>query len=204
MLLLIDNFDSFTHNLARYFCELGQTVEVVRNNQIELADIIRLQPEYIVLSPGPCTPDQAGICLDVVREFAGQIPILGVCLGHQTIAQALGGNVVNARQIMHGKTSLIEHSEKGLFKDVPNPFTATRYHSLVAEPASLPSTLIVTAWVASDQPKMDEIMAFEHISYPLYGVQFHPESLLTECGHQILRNFLFHPNNQSVMTQMAR
>ncbi|WP_100642818.1 anthranilate synthase component II [Alteromonas facilis] len=200
MLLLIDNFDSFTYNLARYFTELGQTVEVVRNNQISLADIDAIKPRYLVLSPGPCTPNEAGITLQVVEHFAGKIPMLGVCLGHQAIAQSFGAEVVNAERIMHGKTSSVEHSGSALFRDVSSPFEATRYHSLVVKPDTLPNDFTVTAWVKASQPRLREIMAFEHKSMPLYGVQFHPESLLTTQGHKILQNFLFHKQNQTVMT----
>ncbi|MBT0586105.1 anthranilate synthase component II [Alteromonas oceanisediminis] len=196
MLLLIDNYDSFTHNLARYFVELGESVKIVRNDQLTCNDVARLQPDYIVLSPGPCTPDQAGVSLSVVEKFAGQIPLLGVCLGHQAIAQVYGGKIVRAKSILHGKVSSVRHADTPLFTAVNNPFVATRYHSLVAEPATFPSSLQKTAWVeASDCTEADEIMAFEHSDLPVYGVQFHPESLLTEQGHQILSNFLHHPQN---------
>lgn len=189
MLLLIDNYDSFTHNLARYFTELGQDVVVKRNDTITIDEIAQLEPDYIVLSPGPCTPNEAGISLSVVQHFAGKIPMLGVCLGHQTIAQHFGGSIVRAAQIIHGKTSSVHHDGGVLFKDVSNPFTATRYHSLVVSPDSIPSELTVTAWV-SDQLGNREIMAFENRKNRLFGVQFHPESLLTDFGHKILDNFL--------------
>jgi len=198
LLLLIDNYDSFTHNLARYFVELGQTVEVVRNDKISVDEVARIAPAYLVISPGPCTPDQAGVSLAIVQRFAKQLPILGVCLGHQTIAQAYGADIVTAKNIKHGMTSSIRHLQTPLFKNVRDTFTATRYHSLVVEPNSLSSEFLITAWVddvdASGQ-SVKEIMAFEHSQLPLYGVQFHPESLMTEYGHQILENFLTHPNN---------
>lgn len=188
MLLLIDNYDSFTHNLSRYFTELGQDVKVVRNDQITCADIADLAPEYLVISPGPCTPNEAGVSLEAIRTFAGQLPILGVCLGHQAMGQVFGAKVVRARQIMHGKTSDMAHSNSVLFSKVENPFTATRYHSLVLDPESLPQEFAVTAWVEEQGEKT--VMAIEHREWPLYGVQFHPESMLTRSGHQILQNFL--------------
>ena len=190
MLLLIDNYDSFSHNLARYFVELGQTVNVVRNDQISIQEIERLQPEYLVLSPGPCTPNEAGISLDAVKAFAGRIPMLGVCLGHQTIAQAFGAKIVGANSVMHGKTSQLEHNRSKLFNQVNQSFRVTRYHSLVVEPGSLSQDFDVTAWVDSSERNKREIMAIEHKSLTLMGVQFHPESLMTEFGHQILANFL--------------
>ncbi|MDM7861251.1 aminodeoxychorismate/anthranilate synthase component II [Alteromonas sp. ASW11-36] len=193
MLLLIDNYDSFTHNLARYFVELGQHVEVVRHDQIDIAGITALAPEFIVLSPGPCTPNEAGISLDVVATFKGKIPILGVCLGHQTIAQHFGASIVKAQTVMHGKTSLVHHADSCLFSNVTSPFQATRYHSLVIDPESLATEFEVTAWVGEAKDKSGyEIMAIEHKTLPLFGVQFHPESLMTEFGHQILSNFLTH------------
>ena len=198
LLLLIDNYDSFTHNLARYLVELGQTVEVIRNDEISVDDVADLSPDYLVLSPGPCTPDQAGISLDVVERFTAKIPILGVCLGHQTIAQAHGAKIVTANTIKHGMTSSVEHKYSQLFKQVPTTFSATRYHSLVVEPQSLSSEFLMTAWVDDFDPNQQaikEIMAIEHRWLPLYGVQFHPESLMTEYGHRILENFLTHPNN---------
>lgn len=190
MLLLIDNYDSFSHNLARYFVELGQTVNVVRNDQISIQEIERLQPEYLVLSPGPCTPNEAGISLDAVKAFAGRIPMLGVCLGHQTIAQAFGAKIVGADSVMHGKTSQLQHNRSKLFNQVNQSFRVTRYHSLVVEPGSLSQNFDVTAWVDNSEQSKREIMAIEHKSFTLMGVQFHPESLMTEFGHQILANFL--------------
>lgn len=204
MLLLIDNYDSFTHNLARYFIELGQEVIVRRNDEISCDQITTLNPEYLVLSPGPCTPDTAGITLEAIKTFAGKLPILGVCLGHQAIGQAFGANVIRAQQIKHGKTSHIYHKGFALFNQVNNPFTATRYHSLVLDRDSIPEDFIVTAWSligTSDETPLDaeieqqEVMAIEHKTLPIFGVQFHPESLLTEFGHRILFNFL---NNKKV------
>ncbi len=189
MLLLIDNFDSFTHNLARYFIELGANVEVVRNNALTLDDISRLAPSQLVISPGPCTPNEAGICLSAIEHFAGKIPILGVCLGHQAIGQVFGAKVVGAQEIKHGKVSALSHRNSGLFKDLPNPFNVTRYHSLVLDPTSLPSSINVDAWCETAQGTK-EIMAISHASYPVWGVQYHPESLLTEHGHSVLEAFL--------------
>ena len=189
MLLLIDNFDSFTHNLARYFTELGANVEVVRNNALTLDDISRLAPSQLVISPGPCTPNEAGISLSAIEHFAGKIPILGVCLGHQAIGQVFGAKVVGAQEIKHGKVSALSHRNSGLFKDLPNPFNVTRYHSLVLDPTSLPSTINVDAWCETAQGTK-EIMAISHASYPVWGVQYHPESLLTEHGHSVLEAFL--------------
>ena len=189
MLLLIDNFDSFTHNLARYFTELGANVEVVRNNALTLDDISRLAPSQLVISPGPCTPNEAGISLSAIEYFAGKIPILGVCLGHQAIGQVFGAKVVGAQEIKHGKVSALSHRNSGLFKDLPNPFNVTRYHSLVLDPTSLPSTINVDAWCDTAQGTK-EIMAISHASYPVWGVQYHPESLLTEHGHSVLEAFL--------------
>lgn len=189
MLLLIDNFDSFTHNLARYFTELGANVEVVRNNALTLDDISRLAPSQLVISPGPCTPNEAGISLSAIEYFAGKIPILGVCLGHQAIGQVFGAKVVGAQEIKHGKVSALSHRNSGLFKDLPNTFNVTRYHSLVLDPTSLPSTINVDAWCDTAQGTK-EIMAISHASYPVWGVQYHPESLLTEHGHSVLEAFL--------------
>ncbi len=189
MLLLIDNFDSFTHNLARYFTELGANVEVVRNNALTLDDISRLAPSQLVISPGPCTPNEAGISLSAIEHFAGRIPILGVCLGHQAIGQVFGAKVVGAQEIKHGKVSALSHRNSGLFKDLPNPFNVTRYHSLVLDPTSLPSSINVDAWCETAQGTK-EIMAISHASYPVWGVQYHPESLLTEHGHSVLEAFL--------------
>lgn len=185
MLLMIDNYDSFTFNLVQYLGQLGQQVEVYRNDAIDLAQIEKLAPRYIVISPGPGTPDEAGICLSLVAHFAGKIPILGVCLGHQTIGQVFGGTVSHAKSLMHGKTSLIRHTNQGVFSGLPNPFTATRYHSLVVAPDSIPDSLQVTAHTDDG-----EIMGFRHTSYAVEGVQFHPESILTEHGHDLLQNFL--------------
>ena len=185
MLLMIDNYDSFTYNLVQYFGELGAKVEVHRNDELTVADIARLGPEQIVISPGPCTPNEAGVSVDTIKRFAGEIPILGVCLGHQSIGQAFGGNIVRAKSLMHGKTSPIHHHNTGVFKGLPTPFTATRYHSLVIERESLPDVLEVTAWTDDG-----EIMGVRHKSLPVEGVQFHPESILTQHGHDLLRNFL--------------
>jgi anthranilate synthase/aminodeoxychorismate synthase-like glutamine amidotransferase len=185
MLLVIDNYDSFTYNLVQYLSEIGQEVRVVRNDEIAAADIAGLAPSHIVISPGPCTPNEAGISLEVIRTYAGKIPILGVCLGHQSIGQAFGGKVVRAPRVMHGKTSEIFHDGKGVFTGLPNPFEATRYHSLVIERTSVPEALEVTARTA-DQ----EIMAVRHRTLAVEGVQFHPESFLTTCGKDLLRNFV--------------
>jgi len=189
MLLLIDNYDSFTWNLYQYFCELGSEVCVRRNDEISLSEIAALQPTHLVISPGPCTPDESGISIAAIRQFAGLLPILGVCLGHQAIAQAFGGRVVRARQVMHGKTSAIEHHDGGVFRGLNHPLTVTRYHSLIVEKESLPDCFEVTAWSLRDGVP-DEIMGFRHTSLPLEGVQFHPESILSEQGHQLLANFL--------------
>lgn len=190
MVLMIDNYDSFTYNLVQYLGELGAEVEVVRNDQTDIASIERLSPSHIVISPGPGTPDEAGISVEVVRAFAGRIPILGVCLGHQSIGQAYGGRIVHAGRIMHGKTSMIHHRDVGVFRGLPNPFEATRYHSLVIEKASLPDCLEVTAWTEDEGGGIDEIMGIRHREHAVEGVQFHPESILTQCGHDLLRNFL--------------
>ena len=185
MLLMIDNYDSFTYNLVQYLGELGEEVKVLRNDEITLEGIEKLAPARIVISPGPCTPDEAGISVPLVRHFAGKIPILGVCLGHQSIGQALGGRIVHARQLMHGKTSAIHHDGRGVFRGLPDGFTATRYHSLAIERASLPGCLEISAWSGDG-----EIMRVRHKELAVEGVQFHPESILTEHGHQLLRNFL--------------
>jgi len=193
MLLMIDNYDSFTYNLVQYFGELGANVQVFRNDQISLADIEKLAPERIVISPGPCTPNEAGVSVDTIKTFAGRVPILGVCLGHQSIGQAFGGAIVHAGKIMHGKTSMIHHKDTGVFKGLSNPLEATRYHSLVIEKSSLPDCLEVTAWTESADGKMDEIMGVRHKVLAVEGVQFHPESILTEQGHDMLKNFLNTP-----------
>jgi anthranilate synthase component 2 len=185
MLLMIDNYDSFTYNLVQYLGELGEEVVVRRNDEISLDEVAAMKPARIVLSPGPCTPNEAGISVPLIERFAGKIPLLGVCLGHQSIGQAFGGRIVHARELMHGKTSAIEHTGCGVFHSLPNPLQATRYHSLVIERDSLPECLEVTAW--SDD---GEIMGVRHKSLPVEGVQFHPESILTEHGHDLLRNFL--------------
>ncbi len=187
---MIDNYDSFTYNVVQYLCELKAEVKVVRNDEVSIADIEALAPEKIVISPGPCTPNEAGISVATVSTFAGRIPLLGICLGHQSIGQAYGANIVRARQVMHGKTSMIHHNGVGVFRGLTKPFEATRYHSLVIEKASLPDCLEVTAWTETDSGEMDEIMGIRHREYVLEGVQFHPESILTQHGHDLLRNFL--------------
>ena len=188
MILMIDNYDSFTYNLVQYLGELGAEVQTVRNDAVSVADIIALKPEGIVISPGPCTPNEAGICLDVVRGLSGTLPILGVCLGHQCIGQAFGATVVRAERIMHGKTSMIYHRSQGVFAGLPQPFEATRYHSLVLDPESIPECLSVMAW--TEYQGGHEIMGIRHQKLNVQGVQFHPESILTTCGHDLLRNFL--------------
>jgi anthranilate synthase component 2 len=190
MLLMIDNYDSFTYNLVQYLGELGADVVVYRNDQISVPEIEQLAPEKIVISPGPCTPNEAGVSIDTIKAFAGRVPILGVCLGHQSIGQAFGGRIGHARAIMHGKTSMIYHKDVGVFQGLPRPFEATRYHSLVIEQDSLPDCLEVTAWTQDDTGGIDEIMGVRHRELPVEGVQFHPESILTSCGHALLRNFL--------------
>lgn len=189
MLLMIDNYDSFTFNIVQYFGELGANVKVVRNDEIDVDGIAALNPAQLVISPGPCTPKQAGVSVDAIEAFAGKLPILGVCLGHQSIGQAFGGRIVHAREVMHGKTSPIRHTSVGVFSDLPDPFEATRYHSLVIERETLPDCLEVTAWTEHDG-EMDEIMGVRHREMDIQGVQFHPESILTEHGHQMLKNFL--------------
>ncbi|NEZ03069.1 aminodeoxychorismate/anthranilate synthase component II [Wenzhouxiangella sp. XN201] len=186
---MIDNYDSFTYNLVQYLGELGADVHTVRNDAIDIAGIRELAPDRIVLSPGPCTPNEAGVCLDVVKELAGVFPILGVCLGHQAIGQAFGGEVVRAREVMHGKVSDMHHTDKGVFAGLSNPFEATRYHSLIVARESLPDCLEETAWTEKNGER-DEIMGFRHKELPVEGVQFHPESILTRHGHDLLRNFL--------------
>ncbi|MEE7625366.1 aminodeoxychorismate/anthranilate synthase component II [Methylobacter sp. Wu8] len=188
--VMVDNYDSFTYNLVQYFGELGADVTVVRNDQVTVADIEKLAPDKLVISPGPCTPKEAGISVEAILKFAGKTPILGVCLGHQSIGYAFGGNIVHAKSIMHGKTSLIFHKDQGVFKGLNNPFTATRYHSLVIEQSTLPDCLEITAWTQDSAGKLDEIMGVKHKELDIEGVQFHPESILTEHGHDMLRNFL--------------
>jgi anthranilate synthase component 2 len=190
VILMIDNYDSFTYNLVQYLGELGAEVRVERNDALTLADVEALAPERIVISPGPCTPNEAGISVALIQAFAGRIPLLGVCLGHQSIGQACGGEVVRARAVMHGKTSLIHHAGTGVFHDLPNPFEATRYHSLVVARDSLPDCLEITAWTQTEDGEMDEIMGLRHRELDVQGVQFHPESILTRHGHDLLRNFL--------------
>ena len=190
MLLMIDNYDSFTYNLVQYLGELGADVRVYRNDQISVAEIEKLAPERIVISPGPCTPNEAGVSVQTIKTFAGRVPILGVCLGHQSIGQAFGGRIVHAKNIMHGKTSLIYHRDEGVFKGLSDPLEATRYHSLVVEQGSLPACLEITAWTRGPDGTVEEIMGLRHKEYAVEGVQFHPESILTEQGHDLLRNFL--------------
>ncbi|MCF6338152.1 MAG: aminodeoxychorismate/anthranilate synthase component II [Gammaproteobacteria bacterium] len=190
MLLMIDNYDSFTYNLVQYFGELGADVQVHRNDQITLDEAVALNPERIVISPGPCTPNEAGISLEMIKHFAGKVPLLGVCLGHQSIGQAFGGKVVHAGEIMHGKTSMMHHKNKGVFAGLDNPFEATRYHSLVIEKDSLPDCLEMTAWTENGKGGLDEIMGVRHKELEVEGVQFHPESILTRHGHDMLKNFL--------------
>jgi anthranilate synthase component 2 len=193
MILMIDNYDSFTFNLVQYLGELGEDVRVARNDALSVDDIRKLAPERIVISPGPGTPDEAGVTLDVIAKLGGTIPILGVCLGHQSIGQAFGGRVIRAPQIMHGKTSPIHHNGKGVFAGLRNPFAATRYHSLVVEKSTLPACLEVTAWTQNADGSIDEIMGLRHKTLAIEGVQFHPESILTEHGRDLLRNFLRAP-----------
>jgi len=189
-LVMIDNYDSFTYNLVQYFAELGADVHVVRNDQATIDEVIAMQADKLVISPGPCTPAQAGISIELIKQVAGSIPILGVCLGHQSIGEVFGGNVVHAKKIMHGKTSDMYHNNSGVFNGLSNPFKATRYHSLVIEKESLPDCLEITAWTETADGEVDEIMGFKHRQLDVEGVQFHPESILTECGHDLLRNFL--------------
>lgn len=191
MILVIDNYDSFTYNLVQYLGELGEEVLVRRNDEIGLEEIAALKPDHILISPGPCTPNEAGVSLALIERFKGEIPILGVCLGHQSIGQAFGGDVIRAERLMHGKTSEIHHDGKGVFRDLPNPFTATRYHSLIVKRETLPDSLEVTAWTDEG-----EIMGLRHKEYAIEGVQFHPESIITQNGHRMLANFLGHPAPQ--------
>ncbi|MDP6104034.1 MAG: aminodeoxychorismate/anthranilate synthase component II [Gammaproteobacteria bacterium] len=190
MLLMIDNYDSFTYNLVQYFGELGQNVAVHRNDEITIKEIDKLSPDYLVISPGPCTPNEAGISIEAIKHFAGKIPMLGVCLGFQAMAQAFGGNIVGAKKIMHGKVSAVYHNGNGVFSKLTNPLNATRYHSLVAEQTSLPDCFEVTSWTQDSNEDIDEIMGIKHKKFNIEGVQFHPESILTEYGHQMLENFL--------------
>ncbi len=190
MLLMIDNYDSFTYNLVQYFGELGAEIQVYRNDQITLDEIEQKAPDHLVISPGPCTPNEAGISLAAIERFAGRWPILGVCLGHQSIGQAFGGKVVHAGQVMHGKTSRVYHNDGGVFKGLSNPFEATRYHSLVVDKTALPDCLEVTAWTQTPDGEVEEIMGLRHKTLAVEGVQFHPESILTQHGHDMLKNFL--------------
>ena len=190
MILMVDNYDSFTYNVVQYLAELKADVQVHRNDQITIAEIEALAPEKIVISPGPCTPNEAGISVEAIKHFAGKIPILGICLGHQSIGQAFGGEIVRAKQVMHGKTSMIQHKNTGVFSGVTNPFEATRYHSLVINQNTLPACLEVTAWTQNDDGTLDEIMGVRHKELAVEGVQFHPESILTQHGHDLLNNFL--------------
>lgn len=200
MLLMIDNYDSFTWNVVQYLGELQMNVEVVRNDRISLDEIAARSPDYLVISPGPCTPNEAGISLAIIERFSGQIPLLGICLGHQSIGQAFGGRIVRADRVMHGKTSAIYHCGKGVFADLPGPFRATRYHSLVIARDSLPDCLEITAWTQHEDGSMDEIMGVKHRELAVEGVQFHPESILTERGHQLLDNFLKQNKPQALTT----
>ncbi len=190
MILMIDNYDSFTYNLVQYLGEIGEEVKVVRNDQIKVSEIKVLQPDHIVISPGPCTPNEAGVSVDIIKELGGIVPILGVCLGHQSIGQAFGGKIVKANQVMHGKTSKIYHHNTHVFEKCDVPFIATRYHSLVIEKDSLPECLEVTAWTTNDVGELDEIMGVRHKEFAIEGVQFHPESILTDFGHHLLTNFI--------------
>lgn len=190
MLLMIDNYDSFTYNVVQYLGELGADVQVLRNDEIQCDDVAALAPKHIVISPGPCTPNEAGISLEVIEKFSGVIPLLGICLGHQSIGQAFGGKVVRAREVMHGKTSLVYHNGTGVFSGIESPFSATRYHSLVVEKESLPECFEITAWTQHDDGSFDEIMGLRHKELAVEGVQFHPESILTNYGHELLDNFL--------------
>jgi anthranilate synthase component 2 len=190
MILMVDNYDSFTYNVVQYLAELNADVQVHRNDQITIAEIEQLAPEKIVISPGPCTPNEAGISVEVIRHFSGRIPILGICLGHQSIGQAFGGEIVRAKQVMHGKTSMIYHNNSGVFSGLTNPYEATRYHSLVINQDTVPDCLEITAWTQNDDGSIDEIMGVRHRQLAVEGVQFHPESILTQHGHDLLNNFL--------------
>lgn len=190
MLVMIDNYDSFTYNVVQYFSELGADVRVFRNDEITIEEIEALNPDHLVVSPGPCTPNEAGISMAAIRHFAGKLPILGICLGHQSIGQAFGGDIIRAGQVMHGKISKIHHANVGVFKGLNNPYNATRYHSLVIDKKTIPDCLEITAWTENPDGSMEEIMGVRHRELPIEGVQFHPESVLTEHGHDLLRNFL--------------
>lgn len=190
MLVMIDNYDSFTYNIVQYFAELGADVRVFRNDEITVQEIEALNPDHLVISPGPCTPNEAGISMAAIRYFAGKLPILGICLGHQSIGQVFGGNIIRAGQVMHGKISAIHHANTGVFTGLKNPYNATRYHSLVIDKQHLPECLEITAWTENPDGSMEEIMGVRHRELPIEGVQFHPESILTEHGHDLLRNFL--------------
>ncbi|CAM3540656.1 anthranilate synthase component II [Parendozoicomonas haliclonae] len=190
MLLMIDNYDSFTYNVVQYFAELGADVQVYRNDEITVEQIEALKPDHIVISPGPCTPNEAGVSMEAIRHFAGKVPLLGICLGHQSMGQVFGGDVIRARQVMHGKLSPVYHEGKGVFAGLENPFTCTRYHSLVVDEATLPECLEITAWTQNEDGSMDEIMGLRHKELAIEGVQFHPESIMTDHGHDLLANFL--------------
>jgi len=190
MLLMIDNYDSFTYNVVQYFAELGADVQVYRNDEITIEEIEKLNPDHLVISPGPCTPKEAGISVEAIRHFAGKLPILGICLGHQSIGQVFGGDIVRAGQVMHGKTSPVIHADLGVFEGLENPLTATRYHSLVIDKKTLPDCLEITAWTENQDGSMEEIMGVRHKELDIEGVQFHPESILTRQGHELLNNFL--------------
>ncbi|QFS88609.1 MULTISPECIES: aminodeoxychorismate/anthranilate synthase component II [unclassified Marinobacter] len=190
MLLMIDNYDSFTYNVVQYLAELGADVQVYRNDEITIAQIEALNPERLVISPGPCTPNEAGISMDAIRHFAGKLPILGICLGHQSIGQVYGGDIIRAGRVMHGKVSAVYHNDIGVFRGLNNPLQATRYHSLVIDKDTLPDCLEVTAWTRNEDGSIEEIMGVRHKTLPIEGVQFHPESIMTEQGHELLRNFL--------------
>lgn len=190
MLVMIDNYDSFTYNVVQYFAELGADVRVFRNDEITVQEIEAMNPDHLVISPGPCTPNEAGISMEAIRYFAGKLPILGICLGHQSIGQVFGGHIIRAGQVMHGKISAIHHADVGVFKGLSNPYNATRYHSLVIDKKTLPECLEITAWTENPDGSMEEIMGVRHRELPIEGVQFHPESILTEHGHDLLNNFL--------------
>ena len=190
MLLMIDNYDSFTYNIAQYFGELNQDVKVIRNDHVSIEDIEKWQPKYLVIGPGPCTPTEAGLSLEIIAHFAGKIPLLGVCLGHQAIGQVYGGDIIRAKTVMHGRLSDMYHKDVGIFSHLPSPFAATRYHSLVIDQATLPDCLEVTCWTNEEDGTMEEIMGIRHKTLPIEGVQFHPESILSQHGHQIFKNFL--------------